>query len=115
MTNFELFTLIYFVLDAEYDSLEQKDEDLMHFISELNPFIWKEESSADPAYFEEFCQFMKDKKLGDDLGYSIAIGYLKTEYCYKKAIDYFLKTSLDEWKDAVKAYLAEPHKGDGKN
>lgn len=38
MTNFELFSLIYFVLDIEYDSSDKTDEQLMHFVSELNPF-----------------------------------------------------------------------------
>ena len=62
MTDFELFSLIYFALDAQYDEQKTKDEELGQFLSEINPFLWKEESSADPAYFVEFQQFMKINK-----------------------------------------------------
>lgn len=52
--------MIYFALDAQYDEQKTKDEELGQFLSEINPFLWKEESSADPAYFVEFQKFMKE-------------------------------------------------------
>ena len=111
MTNFELFSLIYFVLDAEYDSSDKSDEQLMHFVSELNPFLWAEESSADPAYYEEFKSFMKDKTIGSDMGYSLALEFLSNDIYYSKIPEYFQKTTIEEWISAAKEYLSEPHKG----
>lgn len=63
MTDFELFSLIYFALDAQYDEQKTKDEELGQFLSEINPFLWKEEASSVLAYFVEFHQFIKDKKI----------------------------------------------------
>ena len=114
MIDFELFSLLYFALDAQYDEQKTKDEELGQFLSEINPFLWKEESSADPAYFVEFQQFMKDKQIGDDYGYALALEYLMTEKFYEGIPQYFSKISKEEWIESAKSYLAEPHKGGGK-
>ena len=114
MTDFELFSLIYFALDAQYDEQKTKDEELGQFLSEINPFLWKEESSADPAYFVEFQQFMKDKQIGDDYGYALALEYLMTEKFDEVIPKYFSQISQEEWIESAKSYLAEPHKGGGK-
>lgn len=83
----------------------------MHFISEMNPFLWADESSADPAYFEEFKSFMKDKTIGSDMGYSLALEFLSNDIIYYSKIpEYFQKTSVDEWISAAKECLSEPHK-----
>ena len=57
-------------------------------MSEMNPYLLEKEGSADPAYFEEFKTFMKDKSLGSDNGFQHAKNYLAT-------IDYF--SNLDKY------------------
>ena len=102
MTDFALFSLIYFALDAQYDEQKTKDEELGQFLSEINTFLWKEESSADPAYFVEFQQFMKDKQIGADYGYALVFEYLMTEKFYEGIPQYFSKISKEEWIESAK-------------
>ena len=66
----------------------------MHFVSELNPFLWADESSADPAYYEEFKSFMKDKTIDSDMGYSLALEFLSNDIYYSKVPEYFKKQVL---------------------
>ncbi len=113
MTNFELFTMMYFVLDTELEKINRSDELLLDYVSNLNPFLWNSEDSADPAYFSEFNDFMKDKVIGDDYGYSLIVEFIKTNDEYYFGLEkYFLRISVEEFKEAFKRYLSERHKGD---
>ena len=76
MNTFEYFSLIFFMLDACWE--DTKDTNLGQFLSEMNPYMWGTEDSADPAVYEEFKEFMKDKNLGKDNGFELAKEYLKT-------------------------------------
>ena len=113
MTNFELFTMMYYVLEAENEKIGRTDEHLLDYVSDLNPFLWASEDSADPAYFSEFTEFMKNKTIGEDFGYSLIIEFIKTNDEYYFGMEkYFLHTSIDEFKEATSRYLSEHHKGD---
>lgn len=115
MTNFELFTLMYIILDKENEKHDKSNELLADYVGDLNPFIWKTEDSADPAYFSEFNNFMKNKKIGDDFGYSLIAQFIKTNDGYYSVLEkYFLMTPKDDFIQIAKKYLSEPHKG-GKN
>ena len=61
MNKFELFTLIYFWLDHYY--IESSDDKILNFLSEMNPFLWEEAGSADPALYEEFSVFINGKNI----------------------------------------------------
>ena len=113
MTVLELFTMMYFTLDAQYKNNEQNEE-FANYLSSLDPFLWQDCSSGDPAYFSEFEEFMKDKNIGDDYGYSLALNFLQTNE-YSKGMDkYFLMTPVEKYVIGAKRYLSQPHKGDGK-
>ncbi len=115
MTNFELFTLMYIILNKESERQGKTNKLLADYVSDLNPFIWKTEDSADPAYFSEFNDFMKNKKIGDDFGYSLIAEFINTNDEYYSSLEkYFLMTSKDDFLKIAKKYLSEPHKG-GKN
>lgn len=47
MNKFELFCMIFYVLDAEWD--ESKDPILGEFLSSANPFLFEGLSSAVPG------------------------------------------------------------------
>ena len=73
------------------------------------------EKYGEKKVFSEQCQqFMKDKQIGDDYGYALALEYLMTEKFYEGIPQYFSKISKEEWIESAKSYLAEPHKGGGK-
>ena len=56
MNKFELFTMIYFWLDNYYKGTT--DDRILNQLSEMNPFLWKDIGSADPAVYIEFCMFL---------------------------------------------------------
>ena len=121
MNNFELFTMMYFVFDAIYDELPEEkknipedkwQDDLGMYLSEICPFTWKSCDSADPAYFIEFSEFMRGKQIGDDYGYSLVCEYLEKENYYHNVLETFRTYKREDWIDACKRYISEPHKGD---
>ncbi len=112
MTNFELFTLMYITLEKENEKNGKSNELLSEYVSDLNPFIWKTEDSADPAYFSEFNDFMKNKKIGDDFGFSLIAEFIKTNDEYYSSLEkYFLMIKKEDFIQSAKKYLSEPHKG----
>lgn len=64
------------MLDACWEDC--KNSELGQFLSGMNPYFWEAEMSADPAWYEEFKDFMKNKSLGADNGFQLAKEYLKT-------------------------------------
>jgi hypothetical protein len=116
MNTFELFTMMYFVLDEEWE--EYPNEELRQFLSDIDPFIWGTCVSADPAYYPGFQKFCKGKTIGNDYGYAIVIEYLETipepvmTQSFEIVSSTFKKLSVEEWIEGAKEYLAEPHKGD---
>ena len=110
MNNFELFSLIFFMLNACWE--DNKDENLAHFLSEMNPYLWEEEMSADPAWYEEFKDFMRNKTIGTDNGFQLAKEFLKSIEFYKDLDKYLDEYDQDGWNDAMYQLLNQPHKGE---
>lgn len=86
MKEFELFKIMYVILDALHD--ENKNNLLEMYLSEINPFVWKN-TSGDPYYFNKFKNYIE--KYGDaDYGYDAILKYLEAEDYYK-GIDLIFK------------------------
>lgn len=106
MTKFELFCMLYYVIDAYYD--QNKNEVLRQFLSDANPFLFEDSGSADPAVFEEFSTCVKEP-ITTENSYTIALNYLNNlnKMELLKAF-----TSIDEtdWLDGLESYLSTPHK-----
>ena len=109
MNKFELFTMIYFALDAYYKDAINKDEDIRCLLSDMNPFVWKDCCSADPAVYNEFCRFVGEKQVTIDNSLEIAMEYVNTikQVDVKEAIC----NMEEEWFPACREYLASDHKG----
>ena len=80
MSNFELFTMLFFELDYVFEKQAVKDDALAQYLSEINPFIWEDCSSADPAHF------------------------------YTGVCDLFLSVSPRDFATHAQKYLSAPHK-----
>ena len=103
MNNFEFFSLIFLVLNNEWD--DSKDENLGQFLSEMNPYFWQTEDSADPAVYSEFKDFMKNKKIGDDFGYSLVNEYLETITSFPTIKNCFSAIDKEYWLQSAKSQL----------
>ncbi len=76
MNNFEFFSLIFLLLNHGWQ--KTKDDEHAVFLDAMNPYLWADEGSGEPAVYDEFKQFMKGKTLGEDNGFQLAKDYLKT-------------------------------------
>lgn len=110
MNNFEFFSLIFLLLEERWE--ECKDENLAYFLSEMNPYLFTNIGSADPAVYAEFLDFMKDKTLGEDNGFSLVNSYLDTVTFYPNLKDFLKDVDQEIWNDAVQQLMSQPHKGE---
>ena len=108
MNRFELFTVIYFWLDNFYK--DTTDESIINQLSEMNPFLWKDICSADPAVYDEFCTFIGKRNITIDNSLELAVEYVKT-IDYADMAEAFRDIDEEEWKDGCRKYLAMEHKG----
>lgn len=106
MNQFELFSMIFYVLDDVWD--DSKDYDLGQFLSSANPFLFSDIGSADPYIYEDFkTKTSSTIKIKDS--YKIAVDYIKSVED-GKFLNVFLTISEEEWTESVNDYLSEPHK-----
>lgn len=107
MSKFELFCMIFYVLDADWD--ETKDEIVGEYLSSANPFLFSDENSADPTIFINFCETINDD-ITTQNSYSLAQKYIDTLNCnnIKRA---FSSITEEEWQECVFDYLSQNHKG----
>ena len=111
MNRFELFTLIYFVLDAYYEDEVKTNEKLQILLSDMNPFVWKDLGSADPAVYADYCRFLGDKIITLENSLEIAKEYVKTIE-FADVIDAFQDMTDEEWLPVCQEYLSSEHKGE---
>ncbi len=107
MNRFELFCMIFYVLDAEWD--ETKDEELGNFLSEMNPFAFADIGSAEPSAYERFCQAVPET-IKIEESYGIARNYIDS-LGRDELENAFLNVDSKEWTECAKEYLSNPHKG----
>lgn len=113
VTAYDAFVNMYYALDAAFD--EHNSDRLREFVSEADPFLWKDKGSADPAVYIEFEQAWK-KRFGDGQvtppeARQFVSDYLKTqdegEYAFAPAGDVTLAEAFDSvadeetWEEAL--------------
>ena len=74
MTKFELFAMIFYALDAYYG--EDIPEEINNFLSDMCPFTFADEGSADPVIYEDYCEFMGNKEIWLENSFSLAKEYV---------------------------------------
>ena len=102
MNRFELFTMIFYVLDYYWD--DNQGEELSIFLSDMSPFTFADESSADPAVYSEFCDFIMEDKIEIDNSFELACKYI--EWIYQPYVtSAFEWITEEEWDENTKNYL----------
>lgn len=113
MNQFELFCIMYFALSYVWEnSHNEKYENLIFFLGDVNPFIWKDIGSADPAIFIEFCKMVPQKEISLEESYKVASEYINAlPYYYADDVrEAFKEIDPEKWLKAAKEYLSQPHK-----
>ena len=110
MNKFELFTLIYFVLDAYYEDEVKTNDNLSIILGDMNPFVWADCGSADPAMYNAYCRFLGDREITLENSLELAKEYIKT-IDFVDVTEAFKDMTDGEWIPACKEYLESDHKG----
>ena len=108
MSKFELFCLIFLALDADWDNTH--DEELGKYLSDANPFLFAENTSAVQSVYEKFADYLRDKVITKDNSFALALDYVQSLDAPAVATS-FLRLTEEQWLNAVKDYLSNPHKG----
>ena len=108
MNAFELYTMIFYVVDLFYD--DNPSAELGAYLGAMSPLTFDNVGSADPAIFEEFKKYINGRKITLENSFGIAKEYVKTiSYCnIQVAFDNF---DEERWIKGCRKYLSEPHKG----
>ena len=102
MTNFELFTMIFYVLDYYWD--QNPGEELGIFLSDMSPFTFADIGSADSAVYAEFCDFIKVEKIEMENSFELAskyISWINNPYV-TPAFEWVTK---EEWNEKTRKYM----------
>lgn len=110
MNKFELFTMIYYVIDAFYQNDKDIDNRVNSLLADMNPFVWKDNTSADPIIFNEFCSFIGDREITVDSSFKIAKEYIDS-IDFVDVTDAIKGMTVDKWVSACNSYLKSDHKG----
>ena len=98
MNIYKSFVYMFYALDAIYD--ENPNDELGNYLSGLNPFLFDDEGSADPAEYEEFkeayAEQFGDKEPTTSEIYEFCRGYL-SKNAPQKAIEAFNEFEKDDW------------------
>lgn len=65
MTQRQAYIAAYYFLESYW--IETKSDDLVHLLSNMNPFLWTDGYSADPATYEEWLECAKKIVDGESL------------------------------------------------
>jgi len=92
------FVFMFYALDAIYD--ENPNEELGNYLSGLNPFLFDDEGSADPAEYEGFRKayenYFGDRAVDASDIYEFCKEYL-TKNAPQKAVEAFSQIEKSDW------------------
>ncbi len=102
MTKSKIFIAMFRALDCLYD--ENPHEELAEYLSEANPYLFKDRKPADSGIEEEFNEFV-DKDMESPEAYACVKKYLAEKTDFAKL---FSDISLEEWNDLCNIIEEEP-------
>ena len=91
-----IYISMYRVLDCLYD--EKPDNSLGKFLSDANPYLFADHSSADPVIEDEFIKYAAEYLNGQELtfenSYEMVVRYLENNTTFAER---FKDIDLEEW------------------
>lgn len=106
MNKYELFSMIFYALDNEWDQVRGRE--LGDFLSDMDPFTFDDEGSADPAVYYNFSRVI-DEPVTKENSYRLAWKYVDS--VGKSFVrDAFLKVSKSRWDECLDDYLSSEQK-----
>lgn len=104
MTSFELFQVLYLVLDDINSDIH--NDNLIEYLTDSNPYMRNGKNSVDVTVYHDFDKKFNLSKDNDDYYYNFVCDYLKNIEYYKNLYNIFKSNlSKDEYIDNVKYIL----------
>lgn len=100
--KFKFFCMIFLALDADWD--ETHNEELGRFLSDANPFLFNGEVSAVRKVYDDFLEFVNDKKIDVTGSYDVACSYINHLNIPAVTESFFLLDRA-QWTEALEEYL----------
>ncbi len=101
MTKDQIYIAMFRAMDCLYD--EAPDEELGKYLSEANPYLFKDRQAADPAIEQEFYEFI-DKDMDSAEAYNRVKEYLSMKTNF---VTIFSDITLEEWKNLCDMIVEE--------
>lgn len=122
-----LHIVMYRAMDYICDKLEHPPEALIQFLSDANPYVWKDRKAADPALQADFEESMAEQHIATEVDEVTAYnavkhfleeqqflffeGFADTESKQNPSFtELFSQISLDKWKELYAIVVAEEKK-----
>lgn len=106
-SKFELFMSLYVLINNIYD--QTKNKDLVEYLSDANPFVWGEETSWDPAVYDNFSELYDKSGNLNDYGYEFVKLYLsQLDDYYKSTKTVVNNISKENYISEIKKILSNP-------
>ena len=101
-----IFIAMFRALDCLYD--ETHIDTLREYLSNANPYVFKDRNSADPSIIQDFIGEIAKKYDNSDIDVTMAYTFVK-EYLSEKTefAELFSDISIDEWIDLCKIVEGE--------
>lgn len=75
MTKYQILLTIFHYLDEEFDKNGCRTDGFRQYLSELNPYLWTDGKTADPAYYADFMEITDELFSGDECTAEEGFGY----------------------------------------
>lgn len=112
MTKYEVLLCIYYYLAKEYETDKNKSEEYVYYCGNVNPDIWLDEGTADPAYYADYLEicstFFPENECSVQDGLCYAEKYLEKYNILEheqfssnidEVVEVFSRCTLSEWND----------------
>ena len=122
MTKYQILLALYRLLEDEFRSDSSRSEGYIGYLSGLDPYLWTDGNTADPACYADFMEITENVPESDSISaeaaYAIAEDYL-TELCSREKADgndisevltVLRSCDADRWSDIVAALTANATK-----
>ena len=97
------YQLMFLILDGINNN--KKNENLITFLIEANPYIWEGECSADSAVYEDFSKKYNQYENHSDYSYDFILDYLNNIEYYKGLYEAITSITKDKYLECCKDIL----------
>ena len=78
MTRYELFKQLFHSLDSVYDEKKKELDELVGLLADMNPYLFTDDESADPAMYSDFCKIVTSEEINEADAKELTDKFLKS-------------------------------------